>query len=237
MDKKIILITGASGGLGSALSKFFSAQNHRLILLYNNHKPKISENENIIHIQADLRKNSQIENAFNKAINKWGSIDVLINNAGISESNMSWKTPMEEWNNTIQINLTAPFLLSKLILPSMKENAYGRIINISSVVAQTGVIGTSSYAASKSGLIGLTKTLSKEVAKYNITVNALALGYFNKGMINDVPDNIREGIIRTIPKNELGSPEIIAKSILHLICDDANYITGQTINLNGGLYS
>jgi NAD(P)-dependent dehydrogenase (short-subunit alcohol dehydrogenase family) len=237
MEKKIILITGASGGLGLTLSNYFSAQNHRLILCYNNHKPEIAENDHIIHIKADLRKSNQLEKAFQQAVSKWGKIDVLINNAGISKSNMSWKTSLDEWNETMQINLTAPFLFSKLVLPLMKKNAFGRIINISSVVAQTGVIGTSAYAASKSGLIGLTKTMSKEVAKHNITINALALGYFNKGMINDVPDNIKEEIIRTIPKNELGPPVIIAKTIDYLMSSDAHYVTGQTINLNGGLYS
>jgi len=237
MDKKIILITGASGGLGTALSEYFSEHNHKLILLYNNNQPKTPESVNIIHIKADLRKADHIEDAVKTAINKWGGIDVLINNAGVSQSNMSWKTSLEDWNETLQINLSAPFLLSKLILPQMKKNSYGRVINISSVVAQTGVIGTSSYAASKAGLIGLTKTMSKEVAKHNITVNALALGYFNKGMIKDVPDEFKDEIINTIPKNELGKPRIIAETIHFLMSNDANYLTGQTINLNGGLFS
>jgi NAD(P)-dependent dehydrogenase (short-subunit alcohol dehydrogenase family) len=231
------LITGASGGLGTALSEYFSEHNHKLILLYNNNQPKTPESENIIHIKADLRKADHIEDAVKTAINKWGGIDVLINNAGVSQSNMSWKTSLEDWNETLQINLSAPFLLSKLILPQMKKNSYGRVINISSVVAQTGVIGTSSYAASKAGLIGLTKTMSKEVAKHNITVNALALGYFNKGMIKDVPDEFKDEIINTIPKNELGKPRIIAETIHFLMSNDANYLTGQTINLNGGLFS
>jgi len=237
MDKKIVLITGASGGLGSELSKFFSEKEYQLVLMYNTNKPLIPEGNDVMHIQADLRDAIQIQSAIHAVLEKWNKVDVLINNAGISQSDMSWKTSVNDWNETIQVNLTAPFVLSKLLLPIMKQNGFGRIINISSVVAQTGVIGTSSYTASKAGLLGLTKTLSKEVAKHNITVNALALGYFNRGMIKDVPDEFREEIIESIPKNELGKPRIIAETIHFLMSNDANYLTGQTINLNGGLFS
>lgn len=237
MDKKIVLITGSSGGLGSELSKFFSEKKYQLVLMYNTNKPLIPEGNDVMHIQADLRDANQIQSAIHAVLEKWNKVDVLINNAGISQSDMSWKTNVNDWNETIQVNLTAPFVLSKLLLPIMKQNGFGRIINISSVVAQTGVIGTSSYAASKAGLLGLTKTLSKEVAKHNITVNALALGYFNRGMIKDVPDEFREEIIESIPKNELGKPRIIAETIHFLMSNNANYLTGQTINLNGGLFS
>jgi NAD(P)-dependent dehydrogenase (short-subunit alcohol dehydrogenase family) len=205
--------------------------------MYNTNKPLIPEGNDVMHIQADLRDAIQIQSAIHAVLEKWNKVDVLINNAGISQSDMSWKTSVNDWNETIQVNLTAPFVLSKLLLPIMKQNGFGRIINISSVVAQTGVIGTSSYTASKAGLLGLTKTLSKEVAKHNITVNALALGYFNRGMIKDVPDEFREEIIESIPKNELGKPRIIAETIHFLMSNDANYLTGQTINLNGGLFS
>lgn len=237
MDKKIVLITGSSGGLGSELSKFFSEKEYQLVLMYNTNKPLIPEGNDVMHIKADLRDANQIQSAIHGVLEKWNKVDVLINNAGISQSDMSWKTSVNDWNETIQVNLTAPFVLSKLLLPIMKQNGFGRIINISSVVAQTGVIGTSSYAASKAGLLGLTKTLSKEVAKHNITVNALALGYFNRGMIKDVPDEFRDEIIESIPKNELGNPRIIAETIHFLMSNDANYLTGQTINLNGGLFS
>jgi NAD(P)-dependent dehydrogenase (short-subunit alcohol dehydrogenase family) len=162
---------------------------------------------------------------------------VLINNAGISKSNISWKTTAEEWNQTMAINLNAPFFLSQAVIPSMRSNAFGRIINITSVVAQTGFAGTSAYAASKAGLIGLTKTLSKELAKFQISVNAIALGYFNSGMIEDVPAEVQTELLKQVPMNALGNPEILAKTIEFLISDEAGFVTGQTLNLNGGMYS
>lgn len=237
MDEKIILITGASGGLGTALSNYFHKNEYRLLLLYNKQIPEIPESENVTHVKVDFRKTGSINAAIEEITKKWQRIDVLINNAGISQSEISWKVSQEQWHDTLQVNLTAPFLLSQGLIPLMKRNGYGRIINISSIVAQTGVVGTSAYAASKAGLLGLTKTMSKEVAKYNITVNALALGYFNQGMITDVPEAFKAEIIQSIPKGELGSPEVIAKTIEFLLSNEANYITGQTINLNGGLYN
>jgi len=150
---------------------------------------------------------------------------------------MSWKTDYDAWKETLAINLDAPFLLSKAIIPSMRSNKFGKIINISSVVAQTGAIGTAAYAASKAGLIGLTKTMSKELALNNISVNALALGYFKVGMIDDVPQEMQQAIIETIPKKELGNPSAVCKTIEWLISDEAEYVTGQIINLNGGMYS
>jgi NAD(P)-dependent dehydrogenase (short-subunit alcohol dehydrogenase family) len=150
---------------------------------------------------------------------------------------MSWKTEFEEWRETMAINLDAPFLLSKAVIPAMRAQKSGTIINVSSVVAQTGAIGTAAYAASKAGLIGLTKTLSKELAPANISVNALALGYFNTGMIEDVPNELQQEIIKSIPMNRLGETETVCKTIEWLIADEMRYVTGQVINLNGGMYS
>jgi NAD(P)-dependent dehydrogenase (short-subunit alcohol dehydrogenase family) len=237
MDEKIMLITGASGGLGTELSRYFHQKKYRLVLLHNNHQPTLPESHHVSHYKVDFRNTTEILSVIKEIIKKWGKIDVLINNAGISQSEISWKVTPEDWHQTLQINLTAPFLISQGVIPTMKDNGFGRIINISSIVAQTGVIGTAAYSASKAGLLGLTKTMSKELAKFNITVNALALGYFNKGMIADVPEKFKQEIIQSIPKGELGSPEIICRTIDFLLSIEANYITGQTINLNGGLYS
>ena len=162
---------------------------------------------------------------------------MLINNAGLSHSSMSWKTSADSWRSTMALNLDAPFYLAKFSIPFMREAKSGSIINISSIVAQTGFIGTASYAASKAGLIGLTKTLSKEVAASGINVNALALGYFNTGMINDVPEEMKETITENIPMKKLGDPATVCKTIEYLISKEAKYVTGQTINLNGGMYS
>jgi NAD(P)-dependent dehydrogenase (short-subunit alcohol dehydrogenase family) len=169
--------------------------------------------------------------------NRFGGVDVLINNAGISRSGMSWKISEDDWKDTMEVNLNAPFRLSQGVIPSMRSKKYGRIINISSVVAQTGNVGTAAYAASKAGLIGLTKTLSKELAASGISVNALALGYFETGMIVDVPLDQQAQIIQGIPAGRLGSTDTVCKSVEWLLSDEAAYVTGQVINLNGGLHS
>ena len=169
-------------------------------------------------------------------ISKMGKIDILINAAGVSKSAVSWKTPLDDWNETIAINLTGPFLCIKHVIPFMRENNYGRIINISSVVAQSGFPGTVAYSASKAGLIGMVKTIAKEVASKNVTVNNIALGYFNKGMINQIPENLQEDIKETIPKKEFGKINELTNCLAYLSSENSEYLTGQTINLNGGMY-
>ena len=232
-----MLITGASGGLGSSIAEFFQNKKFRLILHHNLNKPTIDTSEDILHYKADLTKETEVQRMIDTIIGEFGRLDIVINNAGISDSSISWKTSLESWEKTIATNLTAPFLVCKHAIPQMRVNNWGRIINISSVVGQAGFIGTSAYTASKAGLIGLTKTLSKELSTSGITANNLALGYFNKGMIRDVPDELRKEIESDIPLKRLGEPKAICNSIAYLIEDGSDYITGQTINVNGGLYT
>ena len=236
MEKKVIVLTGASGALGKHIAKYLENQGHFLVLQYNQNSIENS-NPNVLTVACDLTNTISLKSLIDQAIARFGRIDVLINNAGISISNISWKTSAEEWNKTIAINLNAPFFLSQAVIPSMRSNSFGRIINITSVVAQTGFVGTSAYTASKAGLIGLTKTLSKELAKFQISVNAIALGYFNSGMIEDVPAEVQTELLKQVPMNALGNPEILAKTIEFLISDEAGFVTGQTVNLNGGMYS
>ena len=237
MEKKKILITGASGGMGTALTKWFLQEGYHLLLHYFDHVPQTPESENVTHHRADLRDSDQIDQMMDEIANLFGGVDVLINNAGISRSGMSWKISEDDWKDTMEVNLNAPFRLSQGVIPSMRSKKYGRIINISSVVAQTGNVGTAAYAASKAGLIGLTKTLSKELAASGISVNALALGYFETGMIADVPLDQQAQIIQGIPAGRLGSTDTVCKSVEWLLSDEAAYVTGQVINLNGGLHS
>lgn len=236
MEKKVIVLTGASGALGKHIAKYLENQGHFLVLQYNQHSIE-SSSPNILTVACDLTNSESLKSLVDQTMERFGRVDVLINNAGISKSNISWKTTAEEWNQTMAINLNAPFFLSQAVIPSMRSNSFGRIINITSVVAQTGFAGTSAYAASKAGLIGLTKTLSKELAKFQISVNAIALGYFNTGMIDDVPVEVQNELLKQVPMNTLGNPEILAKTIEFLISDEAGFVTGQTLNLNGGMYS
>lgn len=233
---KTILIIGSSGGLGTELTSFFAKEDVNLALHYYTNKPNnIPASAELF--QADIRKEHEVENMIKEVVAQFGSIDVVINNAGISKSEISWKANKESWDDTIAINLTGPFLVTKHALPFMRDNKFGRIIFMSSIVAQTGFAGASAYGASKAGLIGLTKSLSKELANKNITVNAIALGYFNAGMINDVPDEMQQDLIQKIPVSSLGKPEQLAEMMKYIISDKAAYLTGQTLNLNGGLYS
>ncbi|MGM0479485.1 MAG: 3-oxoacyl-ACP reductase family protein [Bacteroidota bacterium] len=237
MEKKVILITGASGGLGSSMAEYFSREDYALVLHHNENIPLIDEAKTIMHYKADLTNETEVEEMVQAILQRFNRIDIVINNAGVSESHISWKTALESWDKTIATNLTAPFLVCKHTIPVMREREWGRIINIASVVGQTGAIGTASYAASKAGLIGLTKTLSKELSSAGITANNLALGYFNKGMIRDVPEDLKEAITADIPLKRLGEPRAICHTINYLIDKASDYITGQTINLNGGLYT
>jgi NAD(P)-dependent dehydrogenase (short-subunit alcohol dehydrogenase family) len=237
MDKKVILITGASGGIGRELASFFNDDKYHLVLHHFKNSIDFPENENTTIIKADLTLSNEIDHLVEVVLSKFGKVDVIINNSGISRNAVTWKTTDQDWDETILVNLTAPFKICRAFLPSMRKNNNGVIINVSSVVGQIGVPGTAAYAASKAGLIGLTKSMSKEVAVNNIRVNAISLGYFEKGMIANVPDDITKEIVELIPMKKLGEVKNICQTIAWLIHEDADYITGQVINLNGGLFS
>lgn len=236
MDKKVILITGATGGLGTSMVKHFEKQDVRLALHTFQQEPFDVACEHA-WFKADLRDENQVKNLLASILANFGRVDVLINNAGISKNGMSWKLSPADFNEVIAVNLTAPFLLCQGVIPGMRANNFGRIITISSVVAQTGVPGTVAYAASKAGVLGMTKTIAKELANGAITCNALALGYFDQGMISEVSEEMQQQIISQIPKNRLGSVETVLTTIDWLLKDESDYVTGQTISLNGGLFT
>ncbi len=234
-NQKVVLLTGASGGLGTAMAQHLADQGYRLALHYLENIPTMEESENVLHFQADLRKPEEIEAMVDAVRGLFGRLDIIINNAGISRNGMSWKLDFEDWDESIAVNLTAPFYVCKNAIPYMRENSWGRIINMSSVVGQTGFIGTSAYAASKAGLYGLTRTLSKELAAFNITVNNFALGYFDQGMINDVPEDLQQEIIGQIPMNRLGDVQSIFAALDFVLSENSGYYTGQTLSINGGM--
>ncbi len=236
MSERVILLTGASGGLGTAMAHHLAQRGFRLALHYHEHVPQVAETARIKCYPADLLDATQIEAMFGDITKDFGRLDIVINNAGISTNGMSWKLDLADWHRSLAVNLTAPFYISKLAIPLMRKQAFGRIINISSVVGQTGFIGTSAYAASKSGLFGLTKTLAKELAAFNITVNSLALGYFNEGMIRDVPEEMVAEIVEQIPLKKLGDVYAITHALDFLLDEKSDYFTGQIMNINGGMF-
>lgn len=233
---KTILIIGSSGGLGTVLVDYFKDKSYNLALHYLTNPVDVSA-DSVKHYQADITKEDEVSSMVGKVVSDFGKIDVVLHNAGVSRNGMSWKIEQSDWNDTLAVNLTGPFLVSKHVIPHMRTNDFGRILFMSSVVAQTGFVGTAAYAASKAGLLGLTKTLAKELATKNVTVNAIALGYFNAGMINDVPQEMQEQLKENIPVGTLGDPQELAALIEFLCSDKSSYLTGQTLNLNGGLYT
>lgn len=240
-DKPTILIIGASGGLGKSMLQTFHNAGYRLALhAFQDSAELASAADNLSDVRmysCDIRVESEVSAMITEVHNDFGRIDCLLNAAGVTASGMSWKTSLDDWQRTLDVNLTGPFLTIKHVLPIMREQDFGRIVCMSSIVAQTGVVGTSAYAASKAGLSGLVKSVAKEVANKNITINAIALGYFGAGMIDDVPDEMQEVLKQSIPKSRFGDPSELAKCVLYLCDHSAEYITGQTIHLNGGLYA
>ena len=226
----MIVITGASGGLGSYLVEQLG-KDYEIIGTYNTHKPA-SNDRVVAYYQVDVRDIGSVER-FTAAVAGELQRIVLINLAGISLDGIGHKMSDAIWDRVVDTNLKGTFLMCRAILPFMREQKWGRIINVSSVVGQMGVPGTVAYSASKSGLFGLTRTLAVENATKNITVNTLALGYFDIGMINVIKPEIQEQIKAMIPMKRFGDPRNVELAIRFLI--ECDYITGSIMNLNGGL--
>jgi NAD(P)-dependent dehydrogenase (short-subunit alcohol dehydrogenase family) len=240
---KTVLISGSAKGLGKSMAIEFAKNNYAVVL---NDLSENRESINTLKIVKKLSNKSDIyyfdvsdENMVNencsKIIKKYRKIDVLINNAGIVRDKTLLKLPYADWDAVIKTNLYGPFILTRAVLPIMINNERGRIINISSIIGQVGNFGQTNYSAAKAGLIGLTKSLAKEVARYNITVNAICPGFLDTDMAKTIPKEILE--TRILPKialNRLGKPEEIAKLAMFLASKDSDYITGETLGINGG---
>ena len=247
MDDKpnrVALITGSSRGIGYAIAKEFAKRNIDVVI--NNHEHPIEgqkvadEIRNMgrrsIYIQSDVSNYQQIEEMIEKIINEFGRIDILVNNAGITRDKLLENMDIEAWNSVISVNLTGIFNCTKSVIKHMKRQGGGKIINISSVVGESGNIGQDNYSASKGGVISFTKTIAKEYARENIIINAIAPGFIETSLVRSIPEKVMDKIVRKIMLGRLGKPEEVAKLVYFLSSDDANYITGEVININGGLY-
>lgn len=226
----VLVLSGASGGLGTYLVQKFS-NDCRIIGTYNTRKPEVS-GPNISYYQVDVTNADNITQFVQSVQSELKEI-VLVNLAGISIDGMGHKMPEDVWDKVVDTNLKGTFLMCRAFLPMMREQGWGRIINFSSIVGQKGIPGTIAYSASKGGLFGLTRTLAVENATKGITVNALALGYFEVGMINVLKPEMQEQVKATIPMKRFGHPRNIELAIRFLI--EADYITGAVLNINGGL--
>ena len=236
---KKILITGATGGIGEYLvKKFISLDGEVLVTGTNEKKLENLKNEisNIKVIKFDLSNHSEIESFVNDAISKLNGIDVLVNNAGITADNLSLRMKNEEWQKVIDINLTSTFYLCKNVIKKMLKNKSGKIVNITSIVGHTGNIGQSNYAASKAGIIAMSKSLAIEYAKKNIFINCVSPGFIKTNMTDKISEEYKNLLISKIPMSRLGSGEDVSNTVAFLSSDMASYVTGETIHVNGGMY-
>ena len=237
---KNIIVTGASGGIGNSIIEKLN-NNGANILASGTKIEKLEElkkNFNKIKtLKFDISQSDKIEEFIENATKKLGgSLDCIVNNAGITQDNLAIRMSLEEWQKVININLTSTFLMSKFSIKKMLKNKSGKIVNITSVVGHTGNLGQTNYTASKAGIIAMSKSLSIEYAKKNININCISPGFIKTAMTEKIDDKFKEIIVSKIPSGRLGEPEDIANAVLFLASNQSDYINGETLHVNGGMY-
>ncbi len=238
---KVIIITGGAGGIGKETAKLLAKEGAKVVIFDINEERLIEAKKEIEKygiveaIKADVTDFKSVSDAVNKVYEKFGKIDVLINNAGITRDGFLSKMDLEDWNKVIAVNLTGVFNTTKAVVPYMLERGEGNIISISSVVGVYGNIGQTNYAASKAGIIGMTKTWAKELGRKGIRANAVAPGFIKTEMTAKVPEKVINIMIEKTPLGRMGEPEDVANLLLFLSSDESSFINGQVIGVDGGL--
>ena len=240
LKNKNIIITGATGGIGNSIIERLSESGAN-IMASGTKLEKLellkSKFKNIKTLDFDISKSEKIEDFIEKAtMELGGKLDCLINNAGITQDNLAIRMNLDEWKKVIDTNLTSTFLMSKFAIKKMLKNKFGKIINITSVVGHTGNLGQSNYTASKAGIIAMSKSLAIEYAKKNININCISPGFIKTAMTDQIDEKFKEIIVSKIPSARLGNPEDIANAVIFLASDQSNYINGETLHVNGGMY-
>lgn len=239
LKEKLALVIGATGGIGQAIVKTFISKGAKLVMAGREEeilkKLKDELGDNTHSLSCNLNDNSEVSHLIEKVEKEFGNIDILVCSAGITKDNLAIRLKDEDWNEVINLNLTTTFKLNRDAIKSMIRRRYGRIINISSVIGLSGNLGQSNYAASKAGMIGMTKSLALEVATRGITVNCIAPGYIDTPMTQVLKEEIRRAIIDRIPTKRIGTPQDVANAVLFLASEESCYITGQTLGVNGGM--
>ena len=238
-DKKII-VTGASGGIGNSIVKKLTDCGAN-ILATGTKIEKLEElkskYKNISIIKFDISQSDKIEEFIENATTALGgNLDCIVNNAGSTQDNLAIRMSLDEWKKVIDLNLTATFLLSKFAIKKMLKNKSGKIVNITSVVGHTGNLGQANYTASKAGIVAMSKSLAIEYAKKNLNINCVSPGFIKTAMTEKIDEKFKEIIISKIPSSRLGEPDDVANAVLFLVSDQSNYINGETIHVNGGMY-
>jgi len=240
LEKKNIIVTGASGGIGKAIIKKLSEAGAN-ILASGTRIEKLEELkknfEGLKILKFDISQSDKIEEFIENATNELGGgLDGIVNNAGITQDNLAIRMSLDEWQKVININLTSTFLMSKFAIKKMLKNKSGKIVNITSVVGHTGNLGQANYTASKAGLVAMSKSLALEYAKKNININCISPGFIKTTMTDKIDDKFKEVIISKIPSARLGEPDDIANAVLFLSSEQSDYINGETLHVNGGMY-
>jgi len=236
---KKVLITGATGGIGLDLVKKFSSLDANILATGTKTEKLDLLKKNYPNIKVkkfDLSEHSRIEEFIDNVSLELGGLDILINNAGLNMDDLSLRMKNEEWSKVINVNLTSTFLMSKYGIKKMLKGKFGRVVNITSVVGHTGNVGQSNYAASKAGTIAMAKSLAIEYAKKNITVNCVSPGFIVSNMTMNIAEKVKLYLTSRIPMGKLGTGEDVSNSVVFLSSDQASYITGETIHVNGGMY-
>ena len=240
LENKNIIVTGASGGIGNSIIKKLNEAGAN-ILASGTRVEKLEELkkkfEKIKILKFDISQSDKIEEFIENATSELGgSLDGLINNAGITQDNLAIRMSLDEWQKVININLTSTFLMSKFAIKKMLKNKSGKIVNITSVVGHTGNLGQANYTASKAGIVAMSKSLAIEYAKKNINVNCISPGFIKTAMTDKIDDKFKEVIVSKIPSARLGEPDDIANAVLFLSSEQSDYINGETLHVNGGMY-
>ena len=240
LKNKNIIVTGASGGIGTSIVKKLHESGAN-ILATGTRIEKLEELKknynNIKILQFDISQSDKIEEFIENSTNELGgNLDCIINNAGITQDNLAIRMSIDEWKKVIDINLTSTFLISKFAIKKMLKNKSGKIVNITSVVGHTGNVGQANYTASKAGIVAMSKSLAIEYAKKNININCISPGFIKTAMTDKIDDKFKEVIISKIPSARLGEPDDIANAVLFLASNQSDYINGETLHVNGGMY-
>ena len=240
LRNKNIIVTGASGGIGNSIIKKLY-ENEANLLATGTRIEKLEELKsnfnNLKILKFDISNNEKIEEFIENATKELGgNLDCLVNNAGITQDNLAIRMSLDDWKKVIDLNLTSTFLLSKFAIKKMLKNKSGKIVNITSVVGHTGNLGQSNYTASKAGIIAMSKSLAIEYAKKNININCISPGFIKTAMTDKIDEKFKEIIVSKIPSARLGEPEDVANAVLFLASNQSNYINGETLHVNGGMY-
>ena len=239
LENKNIIVTGASGGIGNSIVEKLNDCGAN-VLASGTRLEKLEELKSKFNkikiLKFDISQSDKIEEFIDNAANELGGLDCIVNNAGITQDNLAIRMSIDEWKKVIDINLTSTFLMSKFAIKKMLKNKKGKIINITSVVGHTGNLGQANYTASKAGLVAMSKSLAIEYAKKNINVNCISPGFIKTAMTDKIDEKFKEVIVSKIPSARLGEPEDIANAVLFLVSDNSNYINGETLHVNGGMY-